>query len=376
MSASITAHTLPLPGGLRLGHLRLQAERSLNALDLGMVEELASTLHAWQEDPGIAMVLLDGAGERAFCAGGDVRRLRTSILERPAGARNSDAEDFFAHEYRLDHLIHIYRKPILVWGHGVVMGGGLGLMAGASHRVVTASSRLAMPEISIGLFPDVAASWFLNRLPPPLGRFLGMTGAGMNAADALFVGLADFYLEDAQHADLIATLQEAEFDVDPAYNHRLLSHILRSLQTQASPLPASRLYEHHALITQLMRGDSVLEVVSQLLACTTDDAWLQQARQNLQQGSPLTAAIVFEQLRRARHLSLRECFEMEFIVALNCCQFGDFAEGVRARLIDKDPAPHWRYVHVAAVDVAPFFRWPAAWGEQRHVFTPTPAASA
>ena len=375
MSTSIAAHTLPLPGGLRLGHLRLQAERSLNALNLDMVDELARVLHDWQDDPGIAMVFIDGAGERAFCAGGDVRQLQASIRELPAGARNHRAEDFFAHEYRLDHLIHVYRKPILVWGHGVVMGGGMGLLVGASHRVVTPSSRLAMPEISIGLFPDVAASWFLNRLPTPLGRFLGMTGVAMNAADALFAGLADFHLEDAQKSTLIAVLQEAEFDIDPAYNQRLLSHVLRSLQNEAQPLPTSPLYERYAHIAQLARGDSALEVVSQILALDSEDAWLNQARQNLQQGSPLTAAIVFEQLRRTRHLSLQECFEMEFVVALNCCQFGDFAEGVRARLIDKDPAPRWRYAHVAAVDVAPFFRWPQTWGPRQYIFASTPAAS-
>ncbi len=371
MHDHLDVQTLPLPGGLQLGHLRLQAERSLNALSLDMVRGLSQHLRRWQDDASIALVLIDGGGERAFCAGGDIRRLYQSISELPAGARNAHAENFFAEEYRLDMLIHSYSKPILVWAHGLVMGGGMGLLAGASHRVLTNSSRLAMPEISIGLFPDVGGSWFLNRMPTPLGRYLGLTGAALNAADGLWLGLADFYLEDHQRGDVLDALRQGEFDVDPGYNRRMLSYILRSFEAQTAPSASSVVQQHYSHLMHLGRGDSALEVVSQILADTDPNPWLSQARQQLQHGSPITAAIVFAQLEKARRMSLQQCFEMEFILALNCCQFGDLAEGVRARLIDKDQNPRWRYPHVAAVELEAFFEWPQAWGEPAAVFAST-----
>ena len=176
--------------GCRIGHATLNAEKSLNALTLDMVDQLYEKLNLWRDDPAIVAVVLDGAGERAFCAGGDIRRLRQSVIDSDYGV-NPYGEQFFAREYRLDYLIHRFGKPVLCWGSGIVMGGGIGLLAGASHRVVTQGSRLAMPEISIGLFPDVGAGWFLNRMPGKVGLFLGLTGLRMNAGDALFTGLGN-----------------------------------------------------------------------------------------------------------------------------------------------------------------------------------------
>ncbi|MDB5895599.1 MAG: enoyl-CoA hydratase, partial [Rhodoferax sp.] len=151
-------------GGQLFGVATLNAPAALNALSAGMVRLLKPRLQAWAADDGIVGVLLQAAGEKAFCAGGDLRQLHQTLRDCGDG-RNPDAEQFFGEEYVLDHLIHTFPKPVLCWGHGIVMGGGIGLMAGASHRVVTLQSRLAMPEINIGLYPDVGGSWFLRRMP-------------------------------------------------------------------------------------------------------------------------------------------------------------------------------------------------------------------
>lgn len=157
-------------GAIRLGHLTLDAPKTLNSLTLPMVDTLSAQLLAWRDDPSIAAVFIDGTGEKAFCAGGDVQALRDSCLATPGGPCEY-AETFFAREYAMNYLLHTYPKPIICWGHGVVMGGGLGILAGCSHRLVSERTRIGMPEITIALFPDVGGSWFLNRMPGNVGRF-------------------------------------------------------------------------------------------------------------------------------------------------------------------------------------------------------------
>ncbi|MAD21828.1 MAG: enoyl-CoA hydratase, partial [Halomonas sp.] len=171
-----------------IGEITLNAERSLNALTLEMIEEILPRLNQWQSDERVVAVLLDSAGEKAFCAGGDVVNLYKAIQGEGAA---DFPERFFENEYRLDYQLHTFPKPVICWGNGIVMGGGMGLLSGSSHRIVTETSRLAMPEVTIGLYPDVGASWFLNRLPGGAGRFLAMTGGQINAPDAVHLGLAD-----------------------------------------------------------------------------------------------------------------------------------------------------------------------------------------
>ena len=211
--------------GRRIGHARLNAPASLNALSLAMVEQLLPRLKQWIRDPDIVAIVLDGAGSRAFSAGGDIRDLYHSIKEygdRP----NPYAQRFFFLEYALDYRIHTCTKPVLCWGHGIVMGGGLGLLAGASHRVVTPETRIAMPEISIGLFPDVGGSWFLSRLPGRAGLFLALTGAPMNASDALFSGMGDFCIDDSARDAVLADILKAHWGTDTAANKAQMTHLL------------------------------------------------------------------------------------------------------------------------------------------------------
>ena len=246
------------------GLITLDSPRSLNALSEDMIIAMQRHLDAWAEDPDICLVILQGAGERAFCAGGDIRQLYDVL-----GTDQSEAEAtrYFNAEYRLDYTLHTYRKPLICWAHGVVMGGGLGLLAASRYRLLTPSAQLAMPEISIGLFPDVGAGYFLNRLPEGMGLFLGLTGARLNQIDSL------------------------------------------------------------------------------------------------RSGCPTSAGLVFEQLKHARQLSLKEIFRTELAMAVNCCAGKDLKEGIRARLIDKDQQPKWQYSSVeelSADDVSRYFTppWP------------------
>ena len=214
MSDVVLFETLQTQDGHHIGVATLNSEKSLNSLSVEMVDLLTPKFKEWKQDKSVVCVLLKAVGEKAFCAGGDIRRLYDSMLECGAEKKNDYAESFFENEYRLDYLIHTYSKPIIVWGHGIVMGGGIGLMSGASHRVVTEKSRLAMPEINIGLYPDVGSTWFLNHATGRTGLFLGLTGANINAADALYIGLADRFISHEKQDEVIKQLCAADWQDD------------------------------------------------------------------------------------------------------------------------------------------------------------------
>lgn len=328
--------------GHKVGLAQLDAEKSLNALSLDMIRALDRQLRAWAADHDIACVMLHGAGEKAFCAGGDIRSLYQVTKDYRAAPPNPAAVAFFTEEYRLDYLLHRYPKPLLVWGTGIVLGGGLGLMVGASHRVVTETSRIGMPEISIGLFPDVGASWFLQRMPRRAGLFLALTGAHINGHDALVGGLADHFLRSNDRSTLLSRLSALEWSGDARADRQRLSALLEEMSEAAKPLlPASNLQQHATLIESLCSDDSLERVVTNIVGYSGDDAWLKRAAATLAAGSPTTAALSWELQRRARTLSLPQTFRMELTVAVQCCAHPNLQEGVRALLIDKDNAPRW-----------------------------------
>ncbi|MPT20348.1 MAG: enoyl-CoA hydratase/isomerase family protein [Pseudomonas sp.] len=333
--------------GYRIGIASLDAEKSLNALSLPMIEALDERLKAWAEDPTIACVMLRGNGPKAFCAGGDVVQLVNQCREQP-GEVPALARRFFADEYRLDHRIHTFPKPFICWAHGHVLGGGMGLMQGAGIRIVTPSSRLGMPEINIGLYPDVGGSWFLARLPGRLGLFLGLTAASINARDALDLNLADRFLRDDQQEALLEGLVQLNWREQADLQ---LHSLLRALENEAhGELPAAQWLTRRERIDELLDVADLPAAVHALSALQTDDdALLARAAKTLAHGCPLTAHLVWEQIRRARHLSLAEVFRMEYAMSLNCCRHPEFPEGVRARLIDKDQTPKWHWPDVAAI---------------------------
>lgn len=360
-------------GGQQIGIATLNVEATLNALSMEMVQLLDAQLKIWETDPAIALVFLQGAGEKAFCAGGDLHNLYSSMLQH----HNSDLRDdmlgnhyalsFFSQEYRLDYHIHTYRKPIVCWGHGIVMGGGIGLMAGASHRVVTEKSRLAMPEIGIGLFPDVGGTWFLNRMPGKLGLFLALTGASINASDAQFIGLADVQLPHASKEALLAKLKSMVWGGDAKENHARLNVTLEAMSTVQEPGP---LRQHFELINRLCEEEDLQQIVERISALAYDDnqdIWLRKAASNLKKGSPTSIWLAYQLLKRGQHLSLAEVFRMELIAVLACATENDFTEGIRALLIEKDLRPQWQPESIADIagDYAAVF-FDSPWSEQDH----------
>ena len=377
MSDPVLFHELDCDNGMRLGVATLNQPQTLNGLSLAMSELLTEKLAAWAADPAIAVVLLTGAGGKAFCAGGDLHSLYRSMRENTARdpLANDYARAFFESEYRLDYAIHAYPKPVLCWGHGIVMGGGIGLMAGASHRVVTETSRLAMPEITIGLFPDVGGSWLLNRLPGRTGLFLALTGAPLHADDAIFAGLADYRVESERWDALLADLRSQPWtsgDEDSGaargMNDGLLERALRAQGPQADIEASGPLRHHLMLINTLCTGND-LEAICAEIGTLRDheDPWLAKAAATLAAGAPGSARLAFELQQRARLMSLADVFRLEYWVALMCASQGDFAEGIRALLIDKDRRPAWSPATLADADEAwaqPFLAPP--WDSDAH----------
>ncbi len=334
-----------LADGRRLAVATLNSERSLNSLSLDMIDLLLPAMQRWAADPAVVAVFLQGAGSKAFCAGGDVRRICLGVREH--GIDDPYAQQFFTEEYKLDYLIHTFPKPVIVWGQGIVMGGGIGLMCGASHRVVTESSRLAMPEITIGLYPDVGGSYFLSRLPGRLGLFIGMTGVQLNAADALYTGLANHVVAAERREAVLAALVAMPWAMAPEEH---AAQVTALLAAEAAPeLAPSPLAEKAALIEARAAGASLPEVYANLTAESADDVWLARAAAALAKGSPTSAALIYRQWQRGRDMTLADVFREELILSAQCARHPDFIEGVRALLVDKDNAPRWQPATLAEV---------------------------
>lgn len=355
---------LPTCGSGRIGVARLNAPKSLNALSLEMIELLSERLDAWEQDDDVVAVWLEGAGDKAFCAGGDVVALYRSLQE---DARSEFPAAYFAAEYALDYRLHTYPKPLMVWGDGIVMGGGLGLMAGGFQRLATETTRIAMPEITIGLYPDIGASWFLARMPKGIGAYLGLTGAQLNARDALDLGLADRFVPRERRDELLAALTEADYGERDIASCR--AAVMRELGRfeDRRQAPQGQVWRHRDHIQSLLGCGDVSEAVAHVLADNSDDPWLSANRARLEVGCPMTAHLVWQMLERHCHSSLAEAFREELGLSVQVCYQGDVGEGVRALLIDKDKQPHWSHDAVASVpqaDVQALMVSP--WGDDNH----------
>ncbi|MFD2642845.1 enoyl-CoA hydratase/isomerase family protein [Pseudomonas japonica] len=325
-----------------IGHLILNRPAGLNALTLGMVRSLREQLEAWAVDPAIHAVVLRGEGPKGFCAGGDIRSLYDSFK---SGATLH--LDFFVEEYDLDLFIHHYRKPIVALMDGFTLGGGMGLAQGAELRVVTERSRLAMPEVGIGYFPDVGGSYFLSRIPGELGTYLGVTGVQIQAADALYCGLADWYLDSTRLAELDHDLDQLSWS---AYPLKDLQGVLARLGSQTLVNPP--LAELRPAIDHFFALGDIASILEQLRSVTVADshAWALKTAELMDSRSPLAMAVTLELLRRGRQLTLEDCFRMELHLDRQWFEHGDLMEGVRALLIDKDKQPRWNPASVADLD--------------------------
>lgn len=340
MPDSILFKTHRTRSGHLFGHAILNNPAALNALTLPMIDLLDPQLKAWAEDDSIAGVVLSATGDKSFCAGGDVVSLHHASKRVGAGQVPPEAEAFFEREYRLDYRIHTYPKPILCWAHGIVMGGGVGLMVGASHRVVSPNARIAMPEIHIGLYPDVGGTWFLHHMPGNAGLFLALTGAIVNAGDALLGNWADVVVQHEQFSGVLQAIENSIWEGDLNRDGSTLGELLEGFKAPAaSPL----LTTHAAEIDAVVNHESLQEISTALLKLRDhSDSWLSKAAQSYAHGSPTSAALTFELMKRNKHAELADVLCLEYQASVGCCVHPDFPEGVRALLVDKDKSPKWK----------------------------------
>ena len=315
----------------RVGRILLNRPRALNALDLGMLRACAAILGDWAEAPHVDAVVIEGAGDRAFCAGGDIRALRDGQI---SGDRAS-VDQFFREEYDLNLTIATYPKPYVALIDGICMGGGIGMSVHAPYRVATEHAAFAMPETAIGFFPDIGATFLLPRLPGELGTYLGLTGLRVTGADAVHAGLATHYTPRARLADLSAALARDG---------------IAALGVFTETLPAFTLAAHRGAIDHCFAGDSVHAIVAALEANGAE--WAQAALKALRHVSPSALHWTLKALRRGRGLTLKQALEAEFALTRTSMAHPDFVEGVRAMVVDKDRKPAWSPMSIDEVDPA------------------------
>lgn len=346
-----------------LAEARLNSEPTLNALSLAMIEILRPALDRWQQDARVAAVVLTGSGERAFSAGGDIQALYRAMVKNHAAGEVVDDYPFrfFEQEYRLDYRLHTYPKPLVSIGHGVVMGGGLGVFSGARWRIVTETTRIAMPEVTIGLFPDAGATWLMKGMPRHVATFAAMTGVHLNGSDALATGIATHAVAARERGALLERLRRLPWQGRVEADGAMLQAHLDALP--AVELPPSRI----GVIPEALHPEgTLLEAVERVRALAGREEWLDKGIETMNRGCPTSVGIVVRQLQRLPGLSIGDCFRLELVVATHCAHERDFAEGVRALIIDKDNRPRWRYPdverlpaeHVEAHFVAPWPRNP------------------
>jgi enoyl-CoA hydratase len=314
----------------RIGAIMLDRPKALNALDLQMIRALAATLEAWRDDPRVHAVVIEGAGGRAFCAGGDIRAIRTHAL---AGATDA-VEAFFAEEYALNAAIAAFPKPYIALIDGICMGGGIGVSVHGAYRVVTEGAMLAMPETAIAMFPDIGATYVLPRLPGALGMFLGLTGTRLNGADAVHAGLATHFVPRAALPTLRADLARDG---------------VAALGTHAAMLPPFSLAEHRPAIDRCFSHSSVAEI---LRALAHEGEWGAATLAILHAMSPSAVFWSHAIVRRGAGHSLRDCLDAELRLTRHVTAHPDFAEGVRAMVVDKDRNPKWSPSRLEDVDQA------------------------
>jgi enoyl-CoA hydratase len=323
-------------GALR--RITLNRPQALNAITLDMAIAMSALLRQWQTDPKVGAVLLDGAGKRGFCAGGDIRALYEAAKTKPTDAAEWLPARFWAIEYGLNILIARYRKPLVAVMDGLVMGGGVGLSAHAAHRVVTERSAVAMPEVGIGFFPDVGASFLLARAPGFVGTFLALTGQRLGAADALDCGMADIHLPADRLHRLPAVLAHCR-------THQDVRASLERLAT--APAPA-RLPKEREWINGCYGGDRLEDIVARLRRCRAEAA--QTALATMGKASPTSLKVTLRNVRSAATFErVEQSFIQDYRIALACIAGHDFIEGIRATIIDKDRKPRWRPETIEAV---------------------------
>ena len=328
-----------IPGqGGNIGHVRLNRPEKLNALTPPMCHTLNQQLALWAEDPSIKAVVICGTGDKAFCAGGDLRTIYESQQ-----AYTEARHHFFYDEYAINRRIFHFPKPYIALLHGISMGGGLGIALHGSHRISATSLTLAMPETKIGFYPDIGAGYFLSRCPGQLGRYVGMTGQALNAAEAQYAGLIDHIVP--QDAFKTLTREIAISDI---------KDLDRVIADHAQSIPHDTpLLAECATIDACFQHDTVAEIMEALAA--NPSPWCQATHQDLQKRSPTSLAVTLRNLQESRHQDFDQCMDRDTYLTEQFLIHSDFYEGIRAVIIDKDHQPRWtpntlRALHACHVD--------------------------
>lgn len=328
-----------------VGVVTLNRPKALNALNLSMIRALAPRLQAWAADPAIRAVVVQGAGEKAFCAGGDVRAVYEDGLAMKRGTgKGALTREFFREEYILNHMIHRFPKPYIALLDGITMGGGVGLSVHGAFRVASERILVAMPETGIGLFPDVGGGWFLPRCPGEIGTYLALTGHRCQAADALYAGFVTHHVPAETQPALLTALCAADWSTDPALVARA---ILDGFHLDPGPAP---LADRRDAIDAAFAGDRAEAILAALEA--RGDDWARETLKTLSRMSPTSLKISLRQLRECRGRPYEDCVTIEYRLSQGCMAGVDFYEGIRALLVDKDRTPRWQPASLAEVEEA------------------------
>ncbi|ATO49638.1 enoyl-CoA hydratase/isomerase family protein [Brevibacillus laterosporus] len=324
-----------------VGTILLNRPKALNSLSLDMLLPMLAKLKEWESDDTINLIVLKGAGSKGFCAGGDIKALYQ--------ARNNElslqkAQRFFEVEYQLDQYMYRYSKPILACLDGIVMGGGVGLTYGCSHRIVTTQTKWSMPEMNIGFFPDVGAAYFLNQAPGKIGRYLALTAAVIRPEDVLYINGADACIPSEALHDFLHQVEETN------WQHQNVAQALEK-QIQAYSQPSvlkSELALWQEEIDRHFAFSSIEEIIDSL--GQTPNKFTVKTKEILLSKSPFSLKVTLQQQIKGEHATLEECFRNDLILAKNFMKHSDFYEGVRSVLIDKDNSPSYQYKHLSDVN--------------------------
>ncbi len=309
-----------------VGHILLNRSKALNSLNVELIRGISQALKDWKSNPHIKSIVIEGNGEKAFCAGGDIR----SVYYAREHNQWDLMDEIFRKEYEMNYAISCYPKPYIALIHGICMGGGMGISVHGKYRIVTDNTLMAMPETTIGFFPDIGASYFLNQCPGEIGMFLGLLGERIQAGDAIYCGLATHYVPFEDWLSFKGELLRATGEED----------ILRIIEKYQRPSVSEKLVELKPLIDQIFEGDDFETILHRLQV--SSDPVVQKWYEDLLKKSPTSVKVSFQLLRRAKGLSLREALIQEYRLSQACMRNHDFFEGVRALLIDKDNAPQWQ----------------------------------
>jgi len=318
----------------KAGRITLNRPQALNAMTYQMCLAIEAALDDWRDDPDVRLVVIDAAGDKAFCAGGDIQQL----YDTGRAGDFAYGQKFWADEYRLNAKIADYPKPYVALMQGFTMGGGVGISCHGSHRIVGESSRIAMPECGIGLVPDVGGSWLLSRAPGSMGEYLGLTAARMEPGDAIYAGFADTYVVQADWPALISDLE--------------MTGDVQVIATYAEQAPTSLMAEQRTEIDAIFGAGNLADIGAALALDVGEFA--SDSRKALGRNSPLSMAVTLDILRRLRsNGDLHKALDLEYRFTARAMEMGDFLEGIRAAIIDKDRRPKWRHSleQISAVEV-------------------------